>query len=103
VPIPEELSSVGENFNVLVEITLSYSAKPRRTRRGVKSYLSTWLDWCCSRIGEDYTTFTRRIFETGSSIDDDGNFEWVIGDVINRGITSNFSRKKNFAKILGSY
>ncbi len=93
VPIPEELSSVGEDYNVLVEITLSYAAKPRRTRRGVKSYLSTWLDWCCSRIGEDYTTFTRRIFETGGSIDDDGDFEWVIGDAINRGIISNFSRK----------
>mgnify|MGYP000861789235 CR=1 FL=1 len=27
-----------------------------------------------SSVGEDYNTFTRRIFETGGSIDDDGNF-----------------------------
>ena len=93
VAIPEELSTVGEDFNVLVEITLSYAANPRRTRRGVKSYLSTWLDWCCSRIGEDYNTFARRVFETGGSIDDDGNFEWMIGDASNRGIIDDFSRK----------
>jgi hypothetical protein len=93
VPIPEELSTVGDDFNILVEITLSYAANPRRTRREVKSYLSTWLDWCCSRIGEDYDTFARRVFETGGSIDDDGDFEWVIGDAINRGFCDNFSRK----------
>jgi len=93
VPIPEELSTVGEDYNILVEITLSYAANPRRTRRGVKSYLSTWLDWWCSRVGEDYDTFARRVFVTGGSIDDDGNFEWVIGDAINRGIIDNFSRQ----------
>lgn len=94
VPIPEELSSVGEDYDVLVEITLSYAANPRRTRRYVKSYLSTWLDWCCSRVGEKADTFARRIFETGSRIDDEGNFAWVLGDAVNRGAADGFSRKK---------
>ena len=64
IPIPEELSSVGEDYDILIEITLSYAANPRRTRRHIKGYLSTWLDWCCSRIGESAETFAQRIFET---------------------------------------
>lgn len=94
VPIPEELSSVGEDYDILVEVTLSYAANPRRTRRGVKGYLSTWLDWCCSRIGEKTDTFARRIFETGSSIDDEGDFKWVLGEATNRGTAEGYSRKK---------
>lgn len=93
VPIPEELSSVGEDYDILVEVTLSYAANPRRTRRFVKGYLSTWLDWCCSRIGENAETFARRIFETGSIIDDDGDFNWVLGEATNRGAAEGYSRK----------
>lgn len=93
VPIPAELSNVGEDYDILVEITLSYAANPRRTRRYIKGYLSTWLDWYCSRIGETAETFARRIFETGSIIDDDGNFNWVIGEAINRGAAEGYSRK----------
>ena len=93
VPIPEELSNVGEDYDILVEVTLSYAANPRRTRRYVKGYLSTWLDWCCSRIGEKAETFASRIFETGSIIDDDGDFNWVLGEATNRGAAEGYSRK----------
>ena len=93
VPIPEELSNVGEDYDILVEVTLSYVANPRRTRRYVKGYLSTWLDWCCSRIGENAETFARRIFETGAIIDDDGDFDWVLGEATNRGAAEGYSRK----------
>lgn len=93
IPIPEELSSVGEDFDVLVEITLSYVANPKRTRRYVKNYLSTWLEWCCSKIGETSESFARRIFETGSAVNDDGNFDWAIGDATNHGKANGYSRK----------
>lgn len=93
IPILEELSNVGEDYDILVEVTLSYAANPRRTRRYVKGYLSTWLDWCCSRIGEKAETFARRIFETGSIIDDDGDFNWVLGEATNRGAAEGYSRK----------
>lgn len=43
VAIPDQLRRPGEDFDILIEITLSYMAKPRRTRRRIKSYLSTWL------------------------------------------------------------
>lgn len=93
IPIPEELSSIGEDYDILVEITLSYAANPRRTRRYVKGYLSTWLDWCCSRMGENAETFARRIFETGAVIEDDGDFSWVLGEATNRGVAEGYSRK----------
>lgn len=94
IPIPEELSSVGEDYDILIEITLSYAANPRRTRRHIKGYLSTWLDWCCSRIGESAETFAQRNFETGSVIEDDGDFDWVLGEATNRGFADGYSRKK---------
>lgn len=84
---------LGEDYDILVEVTLSYVANPRRTRRYVKGYLSTWLDWCCSRIGENAETFARRIFETGAIIDDDGDFNWVLGEATNRGAAEGYSRK----------
>ena len=44
VQIPEEILRQGEGFEILVEVTLSYVAEPRRTRRHHRKYLSTWLD-----------------------------------------------------------
>ncbi|WML51711.1 S8 family peptidase [Neobacillus sp. PS3-12] len=92
IPIPEELSAVGEDFDILIEITLSYAAKPRNTRRTISRYLSTWLDWRCSKIGESIDSFAERILITGSSVDDDGNFNWVIGEQSNHGQAKDFSR-----------
>lgn len=92
IPIPEELYSVGEDFDVRIEITLSYSAKPRNTRRTISRYLSTWLDWRCSKIGESIESFANRILKTGSAVDDDGNFNWVIGEQSNHGQAKDFSR-----------
>ena len=93
IKIPDELQSIGDEYNILVEITLSYSAKPRRTRRKIKGYLSTWLDWVCSKKGETSETFSQRIFETDKSIQDEGNFEWTIRERNNWGIIKDFNRK----------
>jgi hypothetical protein len=94
INVPQELRNVGEDYNVLLEITLSYSAKPRRTRRHVEGYLSTWLDWTCSKKGETPEAFRRRIFETGVAVEDEGNFDWIIHERDNYGIIKNFRRKK---------
>ena len=93
IHIPESLREVGDDYNILVEITLSYAAKPRRTRRGLRGYLSTWVDWICSRIGEDESIFKQRVFETDKSIQDDGSFKWVIREQGNWGDFKDFSRK----------
>lgn len=91
--LPNTLRDIAMDFNILVEITLSYSAKPRRTRRGVKSYMSTWLDWVCSRIGETEKTFTQRVFETDASVQDDGPFKWAIRERDDWGDYKGFNRK----------
>ena len=96
IQIPDELSVVGEDFDILVEVTLSYTAKPRRTRRHIRGYLSTWVDWIASKNNENSEIFTRRIFDEGRAIDDSGNFKWMLGESRGpgRGLISNFSRKQ---------
>lgn len=92
VKMPQEMRDLGEDYNVLLEITLSYAAKPKRTRRSHRSYLSTWLDWTCSRKNELRQDFEARIFEADSSGQDDGQFPWVIHERINWGKARNFAR-----------
>ncbi|WP_253276365.1 S8 family peptidase [Synechococcus sp. PCC 6312] len=92
VVIPEELQSPAESFDILVEITLSYKAEPRRTRRDKRKYLSTWLHWECSEKGESPDSFLARVLkksevsdenieESRQEIDSDGEgiFSWTIG------------------------
>lgn len=94
VNIPQEIRDVGENYNILVEITLSYASKPKRTRRSHKSYLSTWLDWVCSKKNESHQDFEARIFEADSTGEDDGQFPWMIHERTNWGKIKDFSRSK---------
>ncbi|MGE7980419.1 S8 family peptidase [Psychrobacillus sp. NPDC093200] len=92
IPIPSEILDIGEEYDIRIDVTLSYSAKPRNTRRKTSRYMSTWLDWRCSKIGEQIDAFEKRIFETGSSVEDDGNFKWEIGEQSNHGQAKEFSR-----------
>ncbi len=55
--IPEFLRSPAEEYDILIEVTVSYTAKVRRTRQKTKSYLSSWLDWTSSKVGEAFDEF----------------------------------------------
>lgn len=55
--IPEFLRSPAEEYDILIEVTLSYTTKVRRTRQKTKSYLSTWLDWTSSKVSEPFEDF----------------------------------------------
>ena len=83
VQLPPELISQGEDIEILVEITLSYKAQPRRTRRNRRRYLSTWLDWDCSKRGEDPSAFLDRILKEYDAPEDvekgEGIFTWTLG------------------------
>jgi len=70
--IPESLRGQGDEFDILIEVTLAFTAQVRRTRQKTKSYLSTWLDWTSSRLDENFDNFSRRslVFENGNSQDD---------------------------------
>lgn len=60
VRIPDEMRRPGDSFDIKVEITLSFKAQPRRTRRSNRGYLSTWLDWATSKLGESSFSFINR-------------------------------------------
>jgi len=60
VPIPPVLRRQADEFDVRIDVTLSYVARPRRTRRNLRRYLSTWLDWKSSGLGEDINDFRLR-------------------------------------------
>jgi hypothetical protein len=68
VKVPEDFLRQGEGFDVLIEITLSYVAEPRRTRRNRRKYLSTWLDWTCSKRGEDPARFLDRVLKDFNAV-----------------------------------
>ncbi|MEG4207328.1 S8 family peptidase [Microcoleus sp. Pol7_A1] len=94
VKMPEGLRSQGKEHEILVEVTLSYKAQPRRTRRNRRKYLSTWLDWDCSKKEEDPEKFLARIlkeYDTPENADKGQEvFQWTIG-----------KKAKNYGKIHG--
>ncbi|HET6884437.1 MAG TPA: S8 family peptidase, partial [Pirellulales bacterium] len=79
VPIPHQLRRAGEEYDIRVEITLSYAAEPRRTRRTPRGYLSVWLDWLSNRKGESLDAFlTRALKSDENAIREGSSFGWVI-------------------------
>jgi hypothetical protein len=80
VPIPNELRRPGDEYDIRIEITLSYVAEPRRTRRRTRGYLSTWLDWVTSRKGESLATFLNRAIKADAdTVQQGSSFGWTIG------------------------
>ncbi|WP_312297946.1 S8 family peptidase [Chryseobacterium sp.] len=61
--IPTELRGEGKNFKILVEVTLTFTAKTRLTRKGSHSYLSNWLEWQSSKYNESFISFRTRTIE----------------------------------------
>jgi len=102
--IPQELRGQGDDFDILIEVTLAYTAKTRRTRQKVKSYLGTWLDWRSSKLGEPINEFNQFAFkemngkETQYDRQRRETFEgikWKIGERSNTGVVPNFSQSNN--------
>ncbi len=60
--VPAELRRMGQEAVVRLDVTLSYSSEPRRTRSNGRRYLAVWLDWICSRPGETLDAFQGRVF-----------------------------------------
>jgi hypothetical protein len=52
VPVPQELRGQADEFDIRIDVTLSYVAQPRRTRRNLRRYLSTWVEWKSSKLGD---------------------------------------------------
>lgn len=60
VPIPAPMRQQADEFDIRIDVTLSYVAQPRRTRRNLRRYLSTWVDWVTSKLGEELNDFRAR-------------------------------------------
>jgi hypothetical protein len=69
VPIPPELRLQGDEFDIRIDVTMSYVAQPRRTRRNLRRYLSTWVDWKASNLGEGVGSFRLRAMR---NVEEDG-------------------------------
>ncbi len=77
VPIPAEIRGQGDEYDIRVDVTLSYVAQPRRTRRNLRRYLSTWVDWKSSKLGEGIHDFSVRALRDTTS-----EAEGLIGSVL---------------------
>jgi hypothetical protein len=97
VSLPDKLRSQGEELEIRIEVTLSYKAQPRRTRRSRRKYLSTWLDWDCSKKGEVPDRFLERILKEYDAPQDSEQrgkiFDWVLEKRNDRGQARNVSRQ----------
>ncbi|QEM67206.1 S8 family peptidase [Geobacter sp. FeAm09] len=80
VPIPVELRNIIEEHDIRIDVTLSYAAKPKRTRRNIKNYLSTWVDWKSSKVGETFDSFSNRVLLEGvrGYNDGEGEIPWML-------------------------
>jgi hypothetical protein len=107
VALPASLRSVAGGAEVLVEVTVAFTAMPRRTRRKLGGYLSTWVDWEANKCNEDVDTFLARVLKDQSgSIAKNDLFEWTLGKQVNSGLTSETRRnlgsaQKDWARIRG--
>jgi hypothetical protein len=89
VPIPEELRGAGDEYDIRAEVTLSYVAQPRRTRRHLRRYLSTWVDWKSSRLGESITSFRVRALkeaQDGDNLQPGATLPWVLQEKSDDGV-----------------
>jgi hypothetical protein len=87
VPIPAAMRSQADEYDILIEVTLSYAAQPRRTRRNLRRYLSTWVDWKSSKLGEAVESFRLRALKDQ---EDEGlargtNIPWMLHENPNWG------------------
>jgi hypothetical protein len=100
VNIPKSIRSAGDNYDILIEFTLSYKANPRRTRMKTKSYLSTWVDWSSSKIGQSFEQFKIKVIkdlESGNDIVNDNEnqdtIHWKIRERSDYGKIKDFKRQ----------
>jgi hypothetical protein len=95
VPIPAELRQQADEFDIRIDVTLSYVAQPRRTRRNLRRYLSTWVDWKASKLGEGLHDFRVRAMKdvsNGEAPLPGTTLPWVLHDKPQDGLIRDFKR-----------
>src|SRR5699024_4742090 len=112
--LPKTLLDPGENYDVLIEVSLAFTAKTRRTRQRTKSYLATRLDWKSSKLDDNYESIKNSALKAllnGEELkkpenEGGGVIQWKIRERDNWGVPNvnrnNSSLQKDWA-ILKSY
>lgn len=99
VRIPDGIKNLGNQIRI--DVTLTFAAKPRRTRKGFKGYFSTWAEWKSSRFDENVDSFADRILEADDEyevLNDASNgkgFKWTIGAQDNHGSVKQINRNRS--------
>lgn len=80
VPIPAAIRGPAEDFDIRIDVTLSYSSAPRRTRRSIRGYLATWVDWTNNRKGESLDAFLSRAMKSEDDVmqEGEGQLGWAV-------------------------
>ena len=95
VPIPAEMRQQADEFDIRLEVTMSYVAQPRRTRRNLRRYLSTWVDWKTSKLGEglhDFRVRAMKDVQNGESPLPGSTLPWVLNEKPQDGLIRDFKR-----------
>lgn len=95
VPVPAALRQQADEFDIRIDVTLSYVAQPRRTRRNLRRYLSTWVDWKASKLGEGLHDFRVRAMKDTSNDEaplPGSTLPWVLHDKPQDGFIRDFRR-----------
>jgi hypothetical protein len=95
VPIPAALRGAGDEYDIRIEVTMSYVAQPRRTRRHLQRYLSTWVDWKSSKLGESLTSFRVRALkeaQDGEDTQPGATLPWVLQEKSDDGLIRDTKR-----------
>jgi hypothetical protein len=107
VVIPADLRAVAHDVALRIDVTLSYSSEPRRTRSSRRGYLATWLDWRSSGLGEPLDVFRQRMVSDEENPDRDyRQLEWCLHYYAQHGQATETQRgngtvQKDWAKISG--
>lgn len=105
--IPDELRDPGNEYDVLIEVTLAYTANVRRTRQKTKSYVSTPVDWEASKIDEPFDDFKdyilKEIEKTATSYDKEArkkleSYDWKIRSRSDHGEVIDMNRNESSAQ-----
>lgn len=95
VPIPAAMRQQADEYDIRIDVTLSYVAQPRRTRRNLRRYLSTWVDWVTSRLGEGLNDFRVRAMKDEENENEQlpgVTLPWTLQDSATTGLIRNTRR-----------
>jgi hypothetical protein len=93
VEIPPELRSPGNEFDVRIEVTLSYSSRPRRTRSSRKGYQEIRVDWIASKKSETLEDFRARAIKGFGEAESTDAVEWMLHEQKDWGVLRGIHRK----------